>query len=219
MSEGARPPTSPPPVRPPGDREQAILDLARRLVLEHPGSVENGEEVGLWYKMRGAPEVIRREFLKVTGREHLLDERSGREVELHLPSGDEKLFSLTIWFRNGDRLRDFVACADLGGFFRPMLSMVAATLPSRRKRRVRRRPREASTVARVLAIHYLSRRGGGERTLEQAAELYRASLDDALTRNRRAGRRQPRGWRTLPDGWRAERSRVLTELWEDLGPL
>lgn len=219
MSEGARPPAGPTPVRPPSDREQAILDLARRFVLEYPGSAENGEEVGHWYKMRGPPEVIRRKFLKVTGREHLLDERSGREVDIHLPAVDEKLMSVTIWFRNGDRLRDFIECAQLGGFMGPMLSMVAATLPGRRRRRVRRRSRESSTIARVLAIHYLGRAGGGERTLEQAAELYRAALEDALTRNRQAGRRRPRGWRTLPDGWRAERSRVLAELREDCGPL
>lgn len=115
--------------------------------------------------------------------------------------------------------RDFIECAQLGRFMGPMLSMIAATLPGRRRRRVRRRSRESSTIARVLAIHYLSRPGGGERTLEHAAELYRAALEVALTRNRQAGRRRPRGWRTLPDGWRAERSRVLAELREDCGPL
>jgi hypothetical protein len=219
MSEGARPPTGPTLVRPPSDREQAILDLALHFLLEYPGSAEDGGEVGHWYKMRGQPDAIRREFLRVTGREHVLDERSGREVELHLPSGDEKLISLKIWFRNADRLLDFVECADLGAFFTPVLSGVAAMLPGRHKRRVRRRPRKPPTIARVLAIHYLSRPGGGERTLEQAAELYRAAIEKAAKLNRQAGGRTPKGWIALPDGWRGERSRVLADLREDLGPL
>jgi hypothetical protein len=219
MRHGPGEASGPRPKRPATAREQAILGLARQFALEYPGSAEKPEEIGRWYLRRGAPELIRREFLQVTDREDLLDRHSGKEIEIHLPQGDETLPSVTIWFRNGDRLRDFIEQMRVAGFMRSALSMVALTLPARRRPRARAGSREPATIARVLAIHYLSRGGGGRLTLEAAAELYRATLEDALGQNQQAGRRRRPGWLALPDGWRAERSRVLAELQEEYGPL
>ena len=188
MTSGPRAPRGPIKVRPMTARDQAVLDLALPYLVDYPGTGEHGEQAGHWYRRRAAPELILREFLLATGREHLLDEHSGREVEVHLPQGGETQYGVTIWFRNGDRLRQFVEFPKLRGFMGQLLVGIAETLPRRRARRRRRRPRDAVTVARVLAIHYLSRSGGGERTLEEAAELYRTTMDQALARNRAAGR-------------------------------
>lgn len=200
-------------------RDQAVLDLALPYVLEYTGSGDHGELAGRWYRRHAAPELILREFLLAAGREDLLDERSGREVEVHLPEGRETRYGVTLWFRNGDRLHRFVEFAELGGFMGQILVGIAETLPHRHAGRVRRRPRASATVARVSAIHYLSRSGGGERTIEEAAELYRTTMDQALARNRAAGRRRSPNWVALPSGWRAERSRVVAELQEEFGPL
>jgi hypothetical protein len=69
--------------------------------------------------------------------------------------------------------------------------------PSRR----RARRREPETIARALAIHYLSVQGGGRLTLTRAAACYGAT---GLV------------W---PETWAPERRRVVREIERDIGPL
>jgi hypothetical protein len=224
VTQGPRLSIGPPKRRAPSEREGTILALARRWVLEFPGSTDNGEQLGHWYRLTGNPELVRREFLKATGRSNLLDKLTGKEVELHLGRTNEGLIGVTVWFRNADRYRSFVKLLmGPGGmdswFTRWVLPPFADSLPGRTTPRARLRRREARTVARVLAIHYLSRSGGGTRTIEAAAELYRTEIERAAEGNRRAGRRLPKGWQALPESWRMERTRVLAELRQDFGPL
>jgi hypothetical protein len=62
-----------------------------------------------------------------------------------------------------------------------------------RPNRIRRR--SLVSVTRALAIHYLSRQGGGTLTLDQAVARWATLADESL-----------------PADWRGERKRVLGEL-------
>lgn len=192
-------------------------------MLEHPGSVENGEEVGHWYRTRGTPATVRAAFLKAAGREALLDDTTGREVEVHLGRHRQGWIGVTLWFRTADQLDRFLKAADLDHAVLPgLLPIVARTLPARHTRgrpRARNSPRTIGTIARVLAVHYLSDAGGGRRSLENAARLYQEETERAAERNRQADRLVPDDWRALGEGWRTERSRVLAELREEFGEL
>jgi hypothetical protein len=213
----SRGPTS---VQPPTDLERKILDLARRYVMGFPGTPENRGAPGHWYKLDAPPEPIRVDFLKLTGRSALLDEMTDQELQLHMGRADEGLIGITIWFRNADRYLAFLKRNGYENHLLPgLLPAVADRLRGRAGPRSRLRTREAGTVARVLAIHYLSRSGGGSRTLADAAELYRTTMERYAQENAIAGYPQPQGWEALPDGWRGERAKVLRELREDLGPL
>jgi hypothetical protein len=217
VNSGPRLSQGPTDVRPPDEHERAILELARRYVLEYPGSPENGEQPGHWRRKVGTPDSVRTSFLKVAGRAQLLDGWTDREVEVH-PRGGEGVVGLTVWFRSGDRLRNFIKATHLEDSIWPgLLPSFAAILPGRQTRRRRWRDRRPATIARVLAIHYLSVEGGGTRILEDAARLYEEEMENAAERNRQAGRVVPGDWQALRDGWRTERSRVLAELREDFG--
>ena len=166
---------------------------------------------------------MRREFLKAAGREELLDQTSGREVELHLARHGEGWIGVTVWFRTADQLSRFLKAAHLEHAITPgMMQAAVQALPARRTRgqpRTRNRGPVTATIARVLAVHYLSTEGGGSRSLEEAARLYREELERLAEANRRAGYPPPDQWHALGDDWRAERSRVLGELREEFGAL
>lgn len=66
--------------------------------------------------------------------------------------------------------------------------------------RRRRRAHDAPTVARTLALHFLSRGGGGRRTLRSAAELYGRSVEP------------------VPVDWSRIHHRVRASLWRVLMP-
>jgi hypothetical protein len=183
-----------------------------------------GEQAGHWFRLRrAAPMTIRVAFLKVAGREELIGQTAGREVEVHLDRSAEGWIGITVWFRTADQFAAFLQKAGLQNAIHPgMLPAIGQALPARHTRghgRSRNRRHEPGTVARVLAVHYLSTEGGGTRSLEDAAELYRRELERAAETNRTAGYPPPDGWQALGDNWRSERSRVLAELTEELGPL
>jgi len=213
----------PPPVQPASECEQKILALARRYAMEFPGSPDNGGQPGHWYKPDAPPELVRVDFLKAAGRSHLLDELAGHELEVHRGRADQGLIGITVWFRNADRYRSFLKALKGAGFDSwfadAFLPLQADSIHGRERPRARLRPREGATVARVLAIHYLSRSGGGSRTLEESAELYRTEMERFAQENKIAGYPRAEGWEALPLGWRNERARVLHELREDLGPV
>ncbi|MGO9179318.1 MAG: hypothetical protein ACLQHS_08600 [Candidatus Limnocylindrales bacterium] len=224
MSSGPRLSRGPVILRSANEREQAILHVARRYVLAFPGSPERGELADHWYRVRRGPSaVIRREFLKAAGREELLDETTGHEVELHLGRHREGWIGVTVWFRTADRLNHFLKATHLENAMTPgMMQAAVEALPARHTRghgRARNRAHSAATVARVLAVHYLSTDGGGSRSLEEAAQLYREELQRTAEANRRAGYPPADEWQALGDEWRAERSRVLDELQEEFGAL
>ena len=81
---------------------------------------------------------------------------------------------------------------------------------------MRRRP---STLVRTLAIHYLSRPGGGIRSVGGAAALYRTDIEAAAEAEADAGRDMEIDWQALPDWWAVEFDRVLRELEGVCGPL
>ncbi len=206
------------------ERERAIVELARRYVLAFPGSPERGEPADRWFRVRRGPSaVIRREFLKTVGRGALIDQTSGHEVELHLARHRDGWIGVTVWFRTADRLGRFLKAAQLETTIIPgMMQAAVLALPGRRTRgqqRTRSRGPAAATVARVLGVHYLSTAGGGSRSLEEAARLYRQEMEQLAEANRRAGYPPPDAWQAIRDDWRSERSRVLDELEQEFGPL
>lgn len=79
--------------------------------------------------------------------------------------------------------------------------------------------RRALTLVRALAIHCLSSRGGGDRTVTEAADMYRRSMEAAADSEAAAGRQPRDDWRALPEDWRAQYARALDELSRALGPL
>jgi hypothetical protein len=209
-------------IPPPNKREGAILNLARSFVLEYPGSGHDGERTDGWYRRRGSPEVIRAEFLKATSRGHLIDTDVGR-VQVHLGRSRDGVIGLTVWFGNADRMRTFLRSTGLENAIMPgLLPFIASTLPGPRREtngQTRDRRRRTSTIARALAIHYLSTAGDGRRTLADAASLYESVLQAAARSNVEAGRSLPDDWQALREGWRVEHRRVTTELEQKFGPL
>ena len=80
---------------------------------------------------------------------------------------------------------------------------------------IRHRP---LTLVWAVAIHCLSSRGGGDRTVAGAADLYRRDMEAAADREADAGREPRDDWQALPERWRAQYRRVIEQLIRSFGP-
>jgi hypothetical protein len=168
-------PVTPTPIK---DRDDLILELAEDLLALKVADAE-------W---------VRREFGRRFGRGEL-GPQSAEDVDTsHAHEGVVRVTYTLTSVRDWDRLRaaGFLAgdhLAGLRGVFRD--------------RGVQRnRWREPETIVRAMAVHYLSRAGGGERSAEAAAELYAARHEaDA-------------------DKWDPQRhSRIIRQVEAEYGPL
>ena len=159
-------------------RSRAILSAAR--------DTEPGE----------TPGDVRRRFLEAIRRSDLIDAGPPRR-RADIRATTDGTVILTFELRSAVDVRRLLKCAGMG---RPALAGWAAQFLANRAR-IRDRRRQPETIARALAIHYLSKQAGGRLTLEKAAARYQAA-------------RLP--WR---DTWRTERRDVVREIERDIGPL
>ena len=139
--------------------------------------------------------VVRRRFLEAVGRSDLIAAALPQRSVKYQQMTDGRVI-LTFVLRSAVDLRFLWDWAGMGPDLFRLPQMFLAD-PTRR----RARHREAETIARALAIHYLSVRGGGRLTLIRAAAVYQAA---GLP------------WR---DTWAPERRRVVREIERDIGPL
>jgi hypothetical protein len=114
-------------------------------------------------------EVVRREFGRRFGRREL-GPRSAEEVDAsRAQEGVIRVTYTLTSVRDWDRLR---AAGFLAG------DVLAGLRGVFRDRAVKRnRNHDPQTIIRAVAVHYLSRNGGGDRTAVTAAELYAERLE------------------------------------------
>ena len=178
-------------------RERAILDHAR-------GLLDGGEQ---------RVEYIRRGFARQWGSGRLIyDPLQLRE---RIASVDEEPVTEVRWlFGPGPVARLEATFTLKSEAERVMRALPGDEIDPTARRfilgRLRDRETTASsrlqpeTVIRVLAIHYLSHKGGGSLTLEDAKRAYvSAGLEPVFP----------------DDGWRKQRDRTLATLERDFGPL
>lgn len=174
------------------DREEAILTVARSYADDH-----------------GGPGLVRQHFLRVVGRP---DTEPTRLIEFDASRLRSGTLGVTVWVRSALDLDRVMRSLGQPAHDAPPAHDHPAREVARRlvrgyrrhlhqSERRRARYRASSAVARALAIHYLSRQGGGSCTLERAAQRTEEAGVD------------------VPDHWRAERERILRQLREEFGPL
>ena len=195
------------------ERESRILKVAREYVGIDRAEIDPDAAPGERIWRSGDAGDVRRHFLEVVGRADLPDRRPPRErVNLRWDVGSGRMHVSGEVRTRGEltmAIRAFgqdPAAFSLGVNV-PMnvavagreLSTVIDLLPDRWP--PRRRERDSLTIARTLTLHYLSRAGGGTRTLSGAAALWEApGLDWAL-----------------PVSWRSAHSVTLRWIRESLG--
>ena len=141
------------------------------------------------------PAAVRRRFLKAVGRDDLF-RFSETEPSVTVQPMADGTVRITHVVRSAAVARHLLRSIARG---LAIAELVAPTLADPDS--VRNRSRQPETIARALAIHYLSKQAGGRLTLEKAAARYQAA-------------RLP--WR---DTWRTERRDVVREIERDIGPL
>lgn len=179
-------------------REEAILAIAGEYTDDHgtPAAVRGRFRQALGRSDEEPPSLVtydmaERGVFRITV-EYRSAFAAGRLIRFLHPDGDHKRYATT-----PDGRRVLVNAPAL--IARRIGSIAGRNLHQANRRRGRFRA--SSAVARVLAIHYLSRTGGGDRTLEEAARLVaEAGI-------------------CVPDGWRNERQRVIRQIREEYGPV
>ena len=169
-------------------RESSIVALAKRF-LELPAPLE-----------QPSPEELRRVFMAVAGYRALAEAETPTHAELDLSRVDEHVLGLKIWVRDRgelNRLRssvnltliprveaDVVAYHFGGQSGAPsdgtedpwgVAARVAFRVPGKKGSREQRL--DPGAVVTALAILYLSKSGGGRRTIGSATKLLQAEID------------------------------------------
>jgi hypothetical protein len=132
-------------------RERAILAAARSTQPDDP------------------PAVVRRRFLMAVGREDLF-RFSETEPSVTISPMADGTVHITYVVRSAAAARRLLKSSPRG---LPLAELVAPTLADPDS--VRNRSRQPETIARALAIHYLSKQAGGRLTLTKAAARYQAA--------------------------------------------
>jgi len=192
-------------------RERRILAVAREYI--GIDGAEIGATPGERVWRSGDAGAVRRHFLTVVGRIDLPDRRPPRmRVQLEFQLFGSGRMKVSGEVRTRDELRmalrafgepvPFILGKDVplsvteGG---RSVTDLTELMPERRP--PRRREKESFTLARTLTLHYLSRAGGGTRTLAAAASLWEAQ-----------------GW-PLPAGWTSAHYRTIGWIRKTLGEL
>jgi hypothetical protein len=191
------------------ERESRILAVAREYVGIDRSEidVDAAPDERIWRS--GDAGAVRRHFVEVVGRADLPDLRPAR-ASCQITMGSAGWQVSGVVRTKGElamALRAFgedPAVLNLGPGSAvkievngTALTSLADVMPERRP--PRRREKESLTIARTLTLHYLSRAGGGTRTLSGAASLWEAQ-----------------SWR-LPASWTSAHYRTLEWIRETLG--
>lgn len=197
----------------PPSREDVILSVASDYLI---GQERPGGKPGIRYVRVDSPEAIRRTYLTAAGYGSLVSDEEATGVEIDLTRAAYGVLGIKLWIHDRPTLNRLKRIVDLSslplyvategkGVLDPWGFLAKTTLRDAGTHRSREQRLDPRAVAAGLGVYYLSRGGGGRRTINQAAQIFECRIGV-----------HPEHYIA---GWPSTYHRLIRNLRQRLGPL